>query len=68
MYTTPEQVQMYRRDSSPADWDTQPDTTEFLPLLAETAQQLAVDYEAGKFVNFRPYTTNSSGTYLEAIE
>lgn len=67
MAVSPEQVDMYITGSSPAGWETEPDPTEFLPLLDPLAQQLAVDYENNKFVGFQPYMT-SIGIYLPTIE
>lgn len=67
MHVSNEQVAMYRSGTSPVDWDVEPDTTQFLPMLDELAQRLKVDYQAGKFANYQPYSTRS-GISMPLIE
>jgi len=67
MHVTEEQIAMYRTGTSPADWHEEPDASLFLPLLDDLANQLAADYQAGKFANYQSYTT-STGISLPTIE
>lgn len=67
MAVTDEQVAMYRTGTSPTDWTIEPDITQLIPLLKETSQTLATDYQAEKFSNYQAYTT-STGISLPTIE
>ena len=51
-YITPQMVGMYRPGTSPADWQTTPDTDELLRLFLELPQKMAEDIAAGKFDNY----------------
>ena len=51
-YITPEFASLYRPGTSPADWETQPDTAELLKLFVELPQKMVDDVVAGKFDNF----------------
>ena len=67
MQVTEAEVGMYRTGTSPADWEVEPKVALLLPLLAESAQRLGADYEAGRFAHYRAYTT-STGFRLSTIE
>lgn len=47
-----EMIAMYSPGTSPADWNSTPDTDELLRLLIELPQQMVEDVAAGKFDNY----------------
>lgn len=60
-------IKMYRKGSSPKDWETKPNIDEIKSLLISTMEYFEKDYLDGKFVNFKEYTT-SVGVTLKTIE
>ncbi len=60
-------IKMYKKGSSPKDWETKPNIDEIKSLLISTMEYFEKDYLDGKFVNFKEYTT-SVGVTLKTIE
>ena len=60
-------VAQCRKGTSPRDWDAPPDVGEIRRLAVELPRRLAEDLAAGRFVEFRPYTT-SVGVELTDLE
>ena len=60
-------VAQCRKGTSPRDWDTPPDVAEVRQLAVELPQRLEADLGAGRFTEFRPYTT-SVGVELADLE
>jgi hypothetical protein len=67
MAVTPEDVAMFTRGTSPADWQHEPDIPYLLRLLRELPLQLQEDYAAGKFSHYQGLTT-SMGVVLATID
>ncbi len=57
----------YFRDTSPADWTSEPDVPRLLEELLSLPEQTESDYVSGRLANFTPYTT-TTGVSLETIE
>jgi uncharacterized damage-inducible protein DinB len=60
-------VKMYKKGSSPKDWESKPNIEEIKALLLSTMEYFEKDYLEGKFVNFKEYAT-SVGVTLKTIE
>lgn len=56
-----------KKASSPKEWSAVPDLQQLKELAVSLPQQLAVDYEAGKFVNYETYQT-SAGVPLNNVD
>lgn len=67
IYVSPEIEGAFRTGTSPADWSETPDLARVRELLDELPNRLRDDYEAGRFSNFREYTT-ATGIKLRTIE
>jgi hypothetical protein len=52
-----ELVRQFKPGTSPADWDTPPDTAGIRQLLIELPDRFMEDYADGKFSTCREYTT-----------
>lgn len=62
-----EYVQAFRKGTSPADWDASPDVDGVRRWLTESPDRLKADYRAGRFVEYREYTT-TPGVVLSSVE
>ncbi|MEM1094586.1 MAG: DinB family protein [Bacteroidota bacterium] len=60
-------IAAFRRGTSPTDWDEQPDIDTVRAALAAGPEQLHADYEAGRFQEYRVYTT-STGVHLADLD
>lgn len=60
-------VEMFRKGSSPKEWQGAPDYAELVEPLHGLVDTTAKDYAAGRFEGFNAYTT-SAGNVLESIE
>ncbi len=56
-----------RKGTAPADWSTPPDIALVKALYLKLADQLAEDYQANQFVDFKEYKT-SAGVVLRHID
>ena len=63
----PEYMKCYFRDTSPADWTSQPNVPKLLEELMALPDITEADYTAGKYANFQTYTT-VTGVYLGSVE
>lgn len=62
-----EYVKMFRKGTSPADWDAPPDIDGVRRWLTESPDLLEADYRAGRFETYREYTT-TPGVVLASVE
>ncbi|MCU0429333.1 MAG: DinB family protein [Cytophagaceae bacterium] len=60
-------IDAHKKDTSPRDWKQPVDLKEVKEYFDFTLHQCQIDYEAGKFSTFTPYTT-SAGVELKSIE
>ena len=67
MYVAEDFVAQFARDTSPADWATLPDIDAVKSLLVELPGRLEEDYAAGRFDNYKEYTT-ANGIVLATLE
>ena len=58
---------LYDANTSPADWQTEPDLQTLLPLLRDHGQQLEADVASGKVARFEPFAS-SSGVKINTLE
>lgn len=63
----PHYVSMYRKGSRPSEWTQAPDIREIKELLASTLAIFEDDYRAGRFKDYKEYTT-SMGITLSTVE
>ncbi|MCA9839159.1 MAG: DinB family protein [Trueperaceae bacterium] len=57
----------FKPGSSPANWQTKPDTKLVHDLLLSLPEKFEQDYQAGIFKTFQPYTT-STGFHIASFE
>ncbi|MCP5050440.1 MAG: DinB family protein [bacterium] len=67
MYLSTDFIDQFKRGSSPSDWSSSPDILHIKELLTELPNKLDEDYSAGKFANYKGYTS-STGVSLQDIE
>ena len=67
MYVPDELVNLFRGGTSPMDWETTPDIGRIKTLMQELPDRLEKDVVAGKFREYRGYTT-STGLDLQTFE
>lgn len=63
----PQLVGDFRKGSSPAQWTRSHAWSELRPQLLEQPRRLAADHAAGRFQDYRAYTT-SAGVHLASID
>ena len=60
-------MENFRSGTSPEKWTATPDVDEVKRLLVSLPEQLAADYEAGKFKEYQGFTSRT-GVYCEEVE
>ena len=59
---------LYRKGTSPKDWQSTPDIVLLKSLLIELPETFIQDYKAGHFSNYKSYTSDGTGAVLNTIE
>ncbi len=64
-----EMTGMYWANTSPSDWESEPDSAELIRMLIDHPRQLEADYVGGKF-NGTTYAerTSGSGVFMQTLE
>jgi len=64
-YIPNEMIAQFKTGTSPVDWASPPDAGVIRSLLLELPEKLHADYQAGRFGEFKPYTTSVGVTLMD---
>jgi len=68
MHVPDEYLGLYRKGTSPKDWQDTPDIEELKSLVVELPEKFIADYESGHFANYKGYTSAGTGAVLNTID